>query len=122
MRRLAEVTERPESSFDERIAAGFGLGRLLDTAGRFDEAFARYAAANVLVRENWPAKADRFDIASFTRLVDLLIATHTAIVFADLSATGNPSELPVFVVGTAALRHDAGRTDLCQSFPRIRRR
>jgi tetratricopeptide (TPR) repeat protein len=99
MQRLAEVTERPESGVDERIAAGFGLGRLLDTAGRFDEAFARYAAANALVRENWPAKADHFDIASFTRLVDLLIATHTAEYFADLIATGNPSELPVFVVG-----------------------
>jgi tetratricopeptide (TPR) repeat protein len=97
--RLVAVLDRPDSRDDDRIAAGFALGRLLDEAGRFDEAFPRYAAANALMRRNWPANGNRFDAEAFPRSVDALIATNTPQHLAEAAATGNISELPVFVVG-----------------------
>jgi tetratricopeptide (TPR) repeat protein len=97
--RLAMVLDRANSSVEDRITAGFALGRLLDDAGRYDEAFPRYAAANDLMRRNWPANGDRFDAAAFRRSVDVLIATNTAQQLAETAGSGNISELPVFVVG-----------------------
>jgi tetratricopeptide (TPR) repeat protein len=97
--RLAAVLDHTESAAEYRIAAGFALGKLLDEASRFDEAFHHYAAANALVRQNWPANADRFDAEHFTRSVDGLIASNTPQLFAEAAAHGNISELPVFVVG-----------------------
>ena len=97
--RLAAVLDRPDCAAQDRIAAGFALGRLLDDAGRFDEAFLRFAAANALVRQNWPQGEDRFDAEAFTHSVDTLIRTNTPQLFAEAAAHGNISHLPVFIVG-----------------------
>lgn len=97
--RLAGVLEGSQNKPNDRIAAGFALGRLLDEAGRYDEAFARYVTANALVREFWPASGDRFDATTFTRSIDALIASNSPENLADAVVTGNISELPVFVVG-----------------------
>ena len=97
--RLAAVLDRPDCAPQDRIAAGFALGRLLDDAGRFDEAFLRFAAANALVRQNWPQGEDRFDAEAFTHSVDTLIRTNTPQLFAEAAAHGNISQLPVFIVG-----------------------
>jgi tetratricopeptide (TPR) repeat protein len=96
---LVSVLERPESSLDDRISAGFGLGRLLDNASRYDEAFPRYAAANALVRESWPSWGDRFDAKTFTAAIDRLIDLYTPGYLAEMVDIGNLSELPVFIVG-----------------------
>ena len=97
--RLAMVLDRANSSVEDRITAGFALGRLLDDAGRYDEAFPRYAAANDLRRRNWPAIGDRFDAAAFRRSVDALIATNTPQQLAETAGSAISPELPVFVVG-----------------------
>src|SRR5215831_10400457 len=97
--RLALVVDAADSKVDDRIAAGFALGRMLDVAGRFDEAFSRYAAANALVRQTWSRNGDSFDAKSFARYVDRLMATFTPESWANAAASGNVSELPVFVVG-----------------------
>jgi tetratricopeptide (TPR) repeat protein len=96
---LSAVCDDPESKATDRITAGFALGRLLDDAARYDEAFARYAAANLLVRENWPAKGDHFHAEAFAKSVDALIASNTPENLRDAAITGNISELPVFIVG-----------------------
>jgi tetratricopeptide (TPR) repeat protein len=97
--RLAALLDRPDTKVEDRITAGFALGRLLDDAGRFDEAFTSYAASNELVRGNWPATGDRFDAEVFSRSVDALIKTNTPQLYAEAATIGNVSELPVFVVG-----------------------
>jgi tetratricopeptide (TPR) repeat protein len=96
---LVTMLERPESSVDDRISAGFGIGRLLDNAGRYNEAFSRYAAANALVRKSWPAWGERFDAATFRQAIDRLIDRYTPRYLAEMGDIGNLSELPVFVVG-----------------------
>jgi tetratricopeptide (TPR) repeat protein len=97
--RLASVLDSSEAKAEDRITAGFALGRLLDDAGRFDEAFPRYAAANALVRRRWPPKGDTFDAESFARQVDRAIESYSPELLADAGASGNVSELPVFIVG-----------------------
>jgi tetratricopeptide (TPR) repeat protein len=96
---LTAVCDNPAAKPNERITAGFALGRLLHDAGRYDEAFERYAAANLLARENWPAKADRFNSVAFGKSVDALIHSNTVETLAETGITGSISELPVFIVG-----------------------
>jgi tetratricopeptide (TPR) repeat protein len=96
---LTSVCDNPKGKATDRITAGFALGRLLHDAGRHDEAFARYSAANLLVRQTWPAKADRFDSVAFSKSTDALIASNTLESLAEAAITGNISEMPVFIVG-----------------------
>ena len=96
---LIALCDNPQSKANDRITAGFALGRLLHDSGRYDEAFARYSAANLLARENWPAKADSFDIDAFSTSMNALIASNTPESIAEAVNTGNISEMPVFIVG-----------------------
>jgi tetratricopeptide (TPR) repeat protein len=97
--RLTAVLDRSDASTEDRITAGFALGRLLDSAGRHDEAFSRYAAANASMRHVWPRDGDGFDAKTFARHVDRLIEFSTSKQWANTAPSGNISELPVFIVG-----------------------
>jgi tetratricopeptide (TPR) repeat protein len=97
--RIISMLDGPDANTEDRIAAGFALGRLFDEAGRFDEAFARYAAANALVRQNWPPTGERFDAEKFAQAADALIDINKGQHLAEAAANGNMSELPVFIVG-----------------------
>lgn len=96
---LMTLLARDDVSAKDRIVAGFSLGRLLDNADRYDEAFRTYEVANAQVRQTWPATGDRFDRLSFTRWVDLLISTYTPEYFESVTDRGIATELPVFIVG-----------------------
>jgi Flp pilus assembly protein TadD len=96
--RLAGVLDQPDLGLRDRAIAGFALGKLLDNADRYDEAFARYADANRAWRSLRADAGERFDFADLKRRIDLLIETHTPEYFADNQST-NRSELPVFIVG-----------------------
>jgi tetratricopeptide (TPR) repeat protein len=97
---LAAVLDRCDTTTDARITAGFSLGRLLDKAGRYDQAFARYATANALVREFWPKmQDDLFDAARFTARIEGLIERYRDRSSVEPADFSNMSELPVFVVG-----------------------
>ncbi len=96
---LATICDDPGAKASDRITGGFALGRLLHDAGRYDEAFARYSAANLLARENWPAPSDRFDSEAFAKSIDALINTNPPESFAEAPITGSISEMPVFIVG-----------------------
>jgi tetratricopeptide (TPR) repeat protein len=93
---LAACGERP---LEERAAAGFALGRALDDAGRFDEAFTAYEQANRLYLEWRRALGERFDGMALHRQIEDTIGTFTPANFRILADWGNPSELPVFIVG-----------------------
>jgi tetratricopeptide (TPR) repeat protein len=96
--RLAALLAQPALGVREHAIAGFALGKLLDNADRYDEAFARYAAANAACRDAQLAAGEQFDFASFKKRVRLLIDTHTPEYFAG-NQGGIRSELPVFIVG-----------------------
>jgi tetratricopeptide (TPR) repeat protein len=83
----------------ERFAAGFALGALLDQTGAYAEAFAAYSAANRLFRDHSLTEGRGFDIAVVRQFVDAKISAFQPQTFARLRDWGDPSELPVFIVG-----------------------
>ena len=77
---------------DDRFHIDFALGKALHDAGRADEAFAHYAAANALRRKYHP-----FRKGDVTKLVDRSIEMFTAELLARPS--GCDASDPIFVVG-----------------------
>ncbi len=84
----------------DRVAAGFALGRLCDQHKAYDEAFAAYALANELRRGERAALGSVFDRVEFHGVLEGLIASFDPQTFAATAGWGDPSELPVFIVGT----------------------
>lgn len=97
--KLRAALAKPDSSDADRIFAGFALGKILDSADRFDEAFAVIDAANSRYLHQQAAAGERFDAAVFSRQVDRIIAEATPDLFQSVAHWGTASELPVFVVG-----------------------
>jgi len=83
----------------DRAAAGFTLGQVSDRDGAYDEAFAAYTLANRLLRDDRTAHGFVFDRNNDRLLVDRLIAGIGPRTFTDTAGWGDPSELPVFIVG-----------------------
>jgi len=99
LRHLHAVLADPGHPAMARVDAGFALGRLLDNADRSDEAFPCFSRANSLYRQLLTASGTGYDRAAFRRHIDGLIETCAPEVYATAEQAGNPSEMPVFVVG-----------------------
>ncbi|HEX3994240.1 MAG TPA: sulfotransferase, partial [Acetobacteraceae bacterium] len=80
-------------------SAGFARGRECDRHGDYNAAFAAYSLANLLSRERRRAEGHGFSEAELRDLVDWLTTAIGPRMFAATAGWGNPSELPVFVVG-----------------------
>ena len=99
MARLRAMAASMATPVHERIAAGMAMGRMLDKAGDYDCAFAAFEGANRLIRATWTQSGETFDAAGLRRYVDWAVAAFTPDRCAANTACGDPSELPVFVVG-----------------------
>ena len=96
---LMASVDDPQTPIRDRAELGFVLGKMLDDAGRFDEAFAHYARANSLVLQMRHAAGERYNSDQFAHRVDESIAMFTPEFFARTHDWGEASELPVFIVG-----------------------
>jgi tetratricopeptide (TPR) repeat protein len=99
IQRLRALLSDPNLLTDDRIAVGFALAKTLDDADRFDEAFACYADANLLMKQLRATAGEIYDAAAFHRHIGQLIEIFTPQFFAERREWGEPSELPVFIVG-----------------------
>jgi tetratricopeptide (TPR) repeat protein len=99
IQQLAALLDRANLPVNERVDAGFALGKLLDDSDRFDEAFASYAKGNSLFKQWRATEGKRYDGDQARRLVDRMIESFTPEFFASVNNWGNASELPVFIVG-----------------------
>lgn len=99
MVRLTALATQADLPVEQRAAAGFALGLMLDEADRHDDAFAAYDAANRLYRVARAEAGDRFDAAELARRVDRTIEQFTPTAFSGMTGWGNSSALPVFIVG-----------------------
>jgi tetratricopeptide (TPR) repeat protein len=99
MQRLAELLNNPDLPIYDRIVAGFALGKLLDDANRYDEAFACYSEANLLAKCRRLAAGERIDPQAFDAEVKQIVETFTPEFFEQRRDWGEPSEIPVFIVG-----------------------
>ena len=97
--RLRALVANPDLDDNDRVAAGFALGSVLDGADRYDEAFQCFSQANALARRKLIASGRGYDPDAFRARIDRLIETYTPQFFAAVAAGGVPSELPVFIVG-----------------------
>jgi tetratricopeptide (TPR) repeat protein len=97
--RLQAVLADPDRPEMERLAAGFALGSLLDAAGDYDAAFPIYATANRLARNAASARQGGFDLNRFHGRIDQLKAAFVPAAFKATVGWGDPSEIPVFIVG-----------------------
>ncbi len=97
--KLAQCLEDPRISISDRAELGFALGKILDEADRFDEAFEQYARANALTLDIRRAAGERYSSDVFGREVDELTEASTVEFFDRSRDWGERSELPVFVVG-----------------------
>ncbi len=97
--RLTAMLNQPGLPAEERVGVGFALGKMLDDADRYDEAFARFAEANALVKQLRAMAGETFDPAIMRSLIDELIEVAIPSYFEQRPDWGDPSEVPVFVVG-----------------------
>ncbi len=98
---LIALLNQPGMPPEQRIGAEFALGTALDDAGQYDEAFAHFLEANAGLKAIRAAVGERYDPGQFRALVDQWIETFTPGFFEQRRGWGEPSELPVFVVGMA---------------------
>jgi len=79
-------------SVGDRASICFAVGKVFADNQCFDQAFRAFLLANEAARPD-------YDQAAYTRHVDRTIATFTSDLLARLSAEGDPSTLPIFLVG-----------------------
>jgi tetratricopeptide (TPR) repeat protein len=96
---LAALLNQSGLHWRERMEAAFALGKLLDDADRFDEAFACFAQANDLMKQTPAAGDEIFDADYLHLLVHQMVESSHPQFFAERRQWGEPSELPVFIVG-----------------------
>jgi tetratricopeptide (TPR) repeat protein len=99
LQHLAALVGDPDRPVVNRIVAGFAAGRFLDNAGRHDKAFPHFVAANALHRQLLAEAGEGFDPDALAREVEGVIERCNPALFSAASGWGNPSELPVFIVG-----------------------
>ncbi|RWG85401.1 sulfotransferase [Mesorhizobium sp.] len=76
-----------------------GAAELYSAAGKVFNDLRRYKEAMDHFKKGNQARDQKFDLGSYRRWVDAMIETFTPELVASLAAYGNPSEVPVFVVG-----------------------
>ncbi len=94
--RIASETGLPPR---HRVQAAFAHGELLDRAGDYDAAFARFAEANAIHIRARHAAGEKFYPEELTAQIDLIETKWAREYAEDTGGWGNPTELPVFVVG-----------------------
>ena len=95
------VVERLEATLasakmgeEAQLRAHFALGKGYDDLGVFERAFSHYAQGNALKSDRAP-----FDAPAFCDRVRRIVEIFTPSTFESLAHIGDPSEVPVFVVG-----------------------
>jgi tetratricopeptide (TPR) repeat protein len=96
IRRLRNAISSPTATDEDRADLGFSLGRVLDAAGEYDDAFAACAAANESSRAAFGHAQTRYDREASERLIDRLIAAFPTPVTAPAEIE-TPS--PIFICG-----------------------
>jgi tetratricopeptide (TPR) repeat protein len=97
--RLRLIIANPEAGAHDRGTAAMTMAKLLDDCGRYDEAFAAATEGNRLARAGQQAADIRYDHDAFRAQNDAIMRVFTPEFFAATRGWGNPSELPVFIVG-----------------------
>lgn len=96
--RLRQAIDRHDISASDRADLGFALGRLLDGAGAYEQAFETYHAANAASRASSGPQFRGYDRRGHEAFVDRLIATFSEPAKSSRSRQGGSSS-PLFICG-----------------------
>ena len=91
---MEQALRVPGLGDEDRFHLDFALGKAMHDAGRIDEAFRHYSAANGLRLKSQP-----YDRGKISKTVDRCIAQFTAEAFAERRSGGCESRDPIFIVG-----------------------
>ncbi len=95
----------------DMIALHHAAGKILNDLGRSEEAIDQFQASKV-------AAGHGYDVGAYRRQVDTLVAAFTPQLLAAKASLGNPSEVPVFIVGMP--RSGTTLTEqICASHPAV---
>ena len=97
---------------DDQLYLHFALGKALDDVGDHDRAFAHWRAGNAPKRRQC-----RYNEAAYQKNFQILASLFDAKLLGRFAAAGDPSQLPIFVVGMPA----AGTALSRESWPIIPR-
>ena len=86
------VLARPYISDDERHQFHHALGKMCNDAGRYDDAMTHFRKAKEI-------SGRRFNIVQYRKAIDTLEGLFTPLFFHERREFGDPSEVPVFIVG-----------------------
>ena len=92
--RVEKLLADPRLPREDAVHCHFALGNIFDASASSDRAFRHYQAANSLQR-----RAISYDPDANTELFERLIATYSKDLLERKRSFGNPSRLPVFIVG-----------------------
>ena len=88
------LASAPNQSEEGQIHLHFALGKMLDDIGEYERAFQHFQSGNALEH-----KRMGFDVDAGRSFVERSRATFDAAFVEEKSALGNPSDMPIFIVG-----------------------
>jgi tetratricopeptide (TPR) repeat protein len=97
--RLHRIVANPAGDAEDRGSAALAIAKMYDDAGRYDEAFAAASKGNALLRAAQRAAGIHYDHGALRVQNDALMRVFTSTTLRATTDWGNPSELPVFIVG-----------------------
>ena len=108
---ILEKLEEPKLDHVDRILLHHAAGKILNDLGRYGEAVDQFQASKI-------AAGHGFDIEAYRRRTDTLIAAFTPHLLTSKATFGNPSDVPVFIVGMP--RSGTTLTEqICASHPAV---
>ncbi len=94
--RLENLQQQDNLALNDQIHVNFGLGKLYEDCGDYDRAFACYSTGNLLRGKIKPI-GDA--LSSFEQELDVYHRVCDQNYFDERQSFGNPTELPIFVIG-----------------------
>lgn len=108
---IITLLDEPNLTQRDQVALHHAAGKVLNDLGRYEEAIDEFQASKI-------AAGHGFDIEAYRRRVDTLIAAFTPHLLKSKATFGNPSEVPVFIVGMP--RSGTTLTEqICASHPAV---
>jgi len=111
---LAAIVEKlaePDLPQRDRVLFHHAAGKIVNDLGRYEEAIDHFQASKI-------AAGHGFDIQAYRRRVDTLVASFTPQLLTSKASFGDPSEVPVFIVGMP--RSGTTLTEqICASHPAV---
>lgn len=91
---MEKIFHAPATGDEDRLHLGFGLAKLYEEQGRYDESFACLSTANKLKRQSIT-----YDASKITALMESILEAFTPELFEQHAGSGRDDHTPIFILG-----------------------